>query len=213
MPMKNWGAIADHYNHNASTDCRIMTTAALIILLHQLLFQGMFFAKNVLLGRKLGQTIRGHNPEATASIRFFVIFIGLAGYLAYSGSDWGKLALLSTDTARLVALVLLAANLLIGLRSLTDLGDSWRVGVIEEQQTALVESGIYRLSRNPYFLSYLLMFTAYTVLLQNVILLLLAVAGGRMIHTMIVREERYLAQLHGLAYQQYRQRVPRYLLI
>lgn len=190
-----------------------MATAATIILLHQLLFQGMFFAKNLVLGRKLGQTIRGHNPEATASIRFFVIFIGLAGYLAYSGSDWGRLALLSPHTALWVALLLLAANLLIGALSLSDLGDSWRVGVIQEQQTALVETGIYRFSRNPYFLSYLLMFAAYTVLLQNVILLLLTLAGAGMIHAMILKEEQYLAGQHGAAYQQYRQRVPRYLLV
>jgi protein-S-isoprenylcysteine O-methyltransferase Ste14 len=190
-----------------------MTTAALLILFHQLLFQGMFLAKNLMLGRKLGLAIRGNNPEATSAIRFFVIFIALAGYLAYSGSDWGRLILLSANSALVAALLLLAANLLIGLLSLIDLGDSWRVGVLEEQQTKLVETGIYRFTRNPYFLSYLLMFAAYTVLLQNVILLLLSVAGAGMIHRMILREERYLASQHGPAYQQYRQRVPRYLLV
>lgn len=173
----------------------------------------MFFAKNFALARKLGQPVRGHNPEATASIRFFMVFIALAGYLAYSGKQWGSLDRVSDNTALMLALLLLAANILVGLLSLRDLGESWRVGVIEEQQTELVASGIYRISRNPYFLSYLLMFAAYTVLLQNVILLLLTIAGTGLIHRMILREETYLAGQHGASYQLYRQQVPRYLWI
>ena len=41
-----------------------MTHDTWLIVLHQLLFQGMFFAKNILLERRLGQPIRGFNPEA-----------------------------------------------------------------------------------------------------------------------------------------------------
>jgi protein-S-isoprenylcysteine O-methyltransferase Ste14 len=110
-----------------------------------------------------------------------------------------------------LGLALLGANLLIGLASLRDLGDSWRVGVIEEQQTALVESGIYGFSRNPYFVAYLLMFAGYTVLLQSAILLVLSAVGFMLIHLMILREEKHLVTLHPQDYQAYRQRVPRYL--
>jgi protein-S-isoprenylcysteine O-methyltransferase Ste14 len=115
--------------------------------------------------------------------------------------------------ALFIALLLMLANLAVGLASLRDLGDSWRVGVIEEQQTQLIESGIYRFTRNPYFVAYLLMFAAYTVLLQSLILLVLSFIGFGMVHAMILKEEKYLAKTHGEAYQQYRQRVPRYFLI
>jgi protein-S-isoprenylcysteine O-methyltransferase Ste14 len=112
----------------------------------------------------------------------------------------------------LLSLPLLALNLLIGLASLRDLGDSWRVGVIEEQRTALVNDGIYRYSRNPYFVSYLLLFAGYTVLLQNALLLALSLLGFALIHRMIRREEHYLLGVHGDDFRGYCQRTPRYLL-
>lgn len=189
-----------------------MNDAVLVIVVHQLLYQGMFFTKNALLRRRLGQPIRGRNPEATLSISFFAGFIALSLWLAYSGSDWGRYPRLSDDAALLLSLPLLAANLVIGLVSLRDLGDSWRVGVIEEQQTALVDTGIYRYSRNPYFVAYLLMFAAYTVLLQNLVLLALTALGFFLIHLMVLREERYLAAKHPADYPAYCRRVPRYLL-
>ena len=204
MPTRSWGAIASAQG---------MGDAALLILVHQLLFQGMFFSKNISLRRKLGKPIRGANAEATLSIGFFVLFIGISLYFAWSGSAIGSTHLLSGQTAMAAAIVLMLANLGVGLASLKDLGDSWRVGVIEEQQTTLVEEGIYRFTRNPYFVAYLLLFAAYTVLLQNLVLLVLSCIGWGMIHAMILREEKYLATTHGSAYQAYRARVPRYLLL
>jgi protein-S-isoprenylcysteine O-methyltransferase Ste14 len=185
---------------------------ALIILLHQLLFQGMFLAKNVALRRKLGQPIRGSNSEANLAIASLVLFIGLALLLALTDSAVGRVELLTAPVALSLCLALLAANLLIGLASLKQLGDSWRVGVIDGQRTELVQDGIYGITRNPYFLAYLLMCAAYTILLQNLVLLLLALACFALIHAMILREERHLAAMHGNAYQRYRQRVGRYLL-
>jgi hypothetical protein len=55
-----------------------MPDAALLILIHQLLFQGMFVAKNFFLKHKLGKPIRGFNLEANLSISFFIFFIGLS---------------------------------------------------------------------------------------------------------------------------------------
>ena len=189
-----------------------MRDATLVILVHQLFFQGMFFAKNIALQRKLGRPVRGANPEASLAIAFFLIFIALSLLLAQTGSEWGKFALLSDRAALTLCLLLLVANLLVAAASLQGLGDSWRVGVIEEQQTALVETGIYRYSRNPYFLSYLLIFLAYTVLLQSALLLGLSAIGFMLIHAMVRREEQYLARLHPQGYREYCQRVPRYLI-
>lgn len=189
-----------------------MNYLAVLILLHQLLFQGMFFHKNITLARKLGKPIRGFNREANLSIVFFFVFIGLSFGLALSQPAPGQLDLLPAQLALALGLVLMAANLYVGFASLQDLGDSWRVGVIEEQHTELVEAGIYRHSRNPYFVSYLLLFAAYTVILQNLILLFLSLIGFGMVHAMILREEKYLGSVHGESYSEYQRRVSRYLL-
>ncbi len=190
-----------------------MRDPALLILLHQCLFQGMFLYKNMRLARKLGTPIRGFNREANLAIVFFIFFIGLAVGLALMEDAPGSARLLPDGVAQGLGLVLLLANLWVGLASLRDLGDSWRVGVIDEQRTQLVETGIYRHSRNPYFVSYFLMFAAYTVLLQNLILLSLTLVGCGLIHTMVLREEAYLDRVHGDDYRGYRRRVPRYLLL
>ena len=187
-----------------------MTSDTWLILLHQLVFQGMFFTKNILLRRRLGQPIRGYNLEANLSIAFFVIFIGVALWLSL-GPGSHRATGLAGGAAQAIAGLFMLASLGIAAASLKDLGDSWRVGVIEEQETELIETGVYRFSRNPYFLAYLLMFAAYTTLLQSLLLLVLSVIGFSMVHTMILREERYLANIHAADYEHYRQRVPRYL--
>ena len=190
-----------------------MNEATWIILLHQLLFQGLFVIKNLSLKLKLGQPIRGDNPEANAAVLFFVVFILTSLYLAMGQPGAMSLQLLPQGIATGLCLLLLCCNLLFGVAALRDLGESWRVGVIEEQQTTLVESGVYRFSRNPYFVSYLLLFAAYTLLLQNLGLLALSFIGGKLVHSMILKEEAYLSSVHGAAYAQYKTRVPRYLLL
>ncbi len=187
-----------------------MTSDTWIIMLHQMLFQGMFFAKNVVLRRRLNQPIRGFNLEANLSIAFFAIFIGVALWLSL-GLNTHRATGLAGGVAQSFSALLMLASLGIGAASLNDLGDSWRVGVIEEQQTELIERGVYRFSRNPYFLAYLLLFAAYTILLQSFLLLVLSVIGFGLVHGMILREERHLADKHPADYERYRQRVSRYL--
>lgn len=181
----------------------------LIIVLHQILFQGMFFAKNLVLRRRLGVAIRGGNREANISIGFFAVFISVSILLASFDAPASSVKWLVPTTA--LACCLLVFNLLVAVISLVGLGDSWRVGVLDDQRTALVDSGVYRYSRNPYFLSYLLMFAAYTVLLQSVSLLLLSLVGFALIHAMVLREEQYLVSVHGSKYRQYQGKVPRYI--
>lgn len=181
-----------------------MSTALQIILIHQLIFQGMFVGKNLYLSRKLGREIRGNNPEALLAIAYFALFIAFSLYLA-AGATVAPVTLLP-------ALILMGSSLLMAAAALFGLGDSWRVGVIEDQSTVLVDKGVYRYTRNPYFVAYLLMLTAYTLLLQSRTLLILSLAGALVVHRMVLTEEHYLEATHGDRYRQYRARVPRYLL-
>ena len=184
-----------------------------IILAHQLIFQGMFVTKNIILRKKISQQIRGDNSEATISISFFALFIAIAFVLSIVNSPIGEIPLLTGSIAMSFGLAILFLNIIISTASLVHLKDSWRVGVLEEQETELITSGIYRFSRNPYFASYILMFAAYTLLLQNLLLLGLSIAGFVLIHKMISKEETYLFSVHGDAYSEYKRTVPRYLIV
>jgi len=185
----------------------------IILLIHQLLFQGMFVLKNILLRRQTGKQIRGNNIEANLAIVFFILFTGSAISIAFFDPTFGKFTLVAEDYALLLGFGLLGLNLIISGASLLDLKDSWRVGVIETQTTKLVTTGIYHFSRNPYFASYLLMFAAYTVILQNGLLLALSIGGFLFIQNMIKKEETYLLSVHGDAYLQYKKQTPRYILV
>ncbi|MCW8982787.1 MAG: isoprenylcysteine carboxylmethyltransferase family protein [Gammaproteobacteria bacterium] len=184
-----------------------------IILIHQILFQGMFLVKNYSLSRKIGVKIRGHNIEATVSVLFFALFIVVAFAISLFEQPFGKIQLLDDLNATVLGCALLTLNLVISAASLINMRESWRVGVLEEQKTQLVTSGIYRFTRNPYFVSYFLMFAAYTLLTQNLILMMLTSIGILLTHIMIIKEERYLYGVHGKAYIEYKGEVPRYLFI
>jgi protein-S-isoprenylcysteine O-methyltransferase Ste14 len=185
----------------------------LVILLHQLVFQGMFVTKNIILSRKTSKQIRGNNKEANSSIAFFVVFICLALGLSIYSPSFGEIQLLNDGSAKILGIGLLFLNLMVSGASLLHLKDSWRVGILADQRTNLVTEGIYRFTRNPYFVSYLLMFAAYTVLLQNIMLLGLSLLGFSLIHKMIMKEEEYLYSRHGKTYLQYKTKVPRYIII
>ena len=182
------------------------------IVLHQLLFQGMFFTKNILLKRKLDEQIRGWNKEATISIGLFLLFIVTAIVLATVDTPAGSFQLLGPFVSYGISVGLLILNLTISVFSLLHLRDSWRVGVIEEQQTELITTGIYSMTRNPYFVSYNIMFVSYALLLQNTILVILAIIGFSLVHWMIVKEESYLKEIHGDRYENYCSKVSRYIL-
>ncbi len=183
----------------------------IVILIHQLIFQGMFITKNILLRQKTGKQIRGKNIEATVSIAFFALFILMALALSFLNLSFGTFQILNHTLALGIGLALLFLNCLIAILSLLHLSDSWRVGVLEDQKTELITNGIYTMTRNPYFVSYFLMFAAYTILLQNVILLGLSLIGFLFVHSMILKEEKFLISTHGNSYLQYKSKVPRYL--
>jgi len=184
----------------------------LVILIHQIVFQGMFVTKNMVLRKKIGKPIRGNNREATISVAFFVVFIAAALIMSALERPVGKVRVLSDLVTMISGVSLLIANLIVSAASLVGLKDSWRVGVLEDQRTELVSSGIYRFTRNPYFLSYLLMLAAYTVILQNVVLLGFSILGVLLIHRMILKEEAYLYSVHGADYLRYKEQVPRYIV-
>ena len=190
-----------------------MSEIWIIILLHQLVFQGMFVMKNIILYRKIGKQIRGKNIEATISIAFFIFFIGVALTISFLKQPFGEIQLLNNSLAIIVGLALLILNLVISGASLVNLKDSWRVGVLEDQKTELITTGIYRFTRNPYFVSYFLIFAAYTVILQNFILFGLSLLGFLFIHKMIIKEEKYLYSKQGDTYLQYEKKVPRYMFL
>ena len=81
-----------------------------------------------------------------------------------------------------------------------------------EQSASLVVRGVYRVSRNPMYVGFLLMLTGWAVFLGNIVsLLLLPVFILYMNRFQIVPEEQYMREKFGEAYAQYQATVRRWL--
>lgn len=188
----------------------------IIIILHLFLFESMFFIKNIVLTKKLKVSVRGKNKEATISILLFTvtIIIAITSVLSeYMNELFIPIPFLANDYVIFIGMFLLILNLIISLLALIQMRDSWRVGVKDEDKTDLIVSGIFTITRNPYFLSYILLFLAYILLIANVLIIISSLLSFFSIHKMIIKEEKYLEALHGKKYLDYKKNVPRYLLI
>ena len=83
---------------------------------------------------------------------------------------------------------------------------------VPEQSASLVVSGVYRISRNPMYVGFLLILAGWGAFLGNIAsLLLLPVFVLYMNRFQIVPEERYMREKFADSYRQYERAVRRWL--
>ncbi len=91
------------------------------------------------------------------------------------------------------------------------MGRSWRIGVREDEKSALVNDGIYRFSRNPIYAGMMGLAIGNFLIAPNAVTLALLVAGWIVASAQIRLEESFLSRMHGDAYEAYRARTRRWL--
>ena len=89
--------------------------------------------------------------------------------------------------------------------------DSWRAGIPESDETAMVTEGIYSVSRNPAFLGFDLLYLGVLLVYGNPLTLVFSLWAAVMLHLQILSEERHLSTVFGDTYLAYKARVGRYL--
>jgi len=187
-----------------------------VLISHLFLFESMFFIKNIMLSKKLNGSVRGKNKEASISIILFTVTIVIAVISVlseYLNELFIPINVLANDYLKFIGIILLFLNLVISFLALIQMKDSWRVGIKEDDKTDLIISGIFKITRNPYFLSYIILFLAYILLVSNVLIIICSLLSFISIHKMIIKEEKYLEAIHGNKYLDYKKNVPRYLVI
>jgi len=81
-----------------------------------------------------------------------------------------------------------------------------------EKSSALVTSGVFRVSRNPMYLGFVLLLIGLAVLLRSLTPYVVVVAFAALLDRQFVAvEERMLAEQFGADWQRYRQRTRRWL--
>lgn len=95
--------------------------------------------------------------------------------------------------------------------SVVTMRDSWRAGVPEKKETSLVTDGIYKISRNPAFLGFDLVYIGILLMFFSYVLLAVSIATVIMFHLQIVNvEEDFLISKFGEEYLSYKKHVCRY---
>jgi len=90
------------------------------------------------------------------------------------------------------------------------MADSWRAGIAAEEHRELVSKGIFKISRNPAFVGFDLVYMSILLMFFNWILLLFTVFAMVMLHLQMLQEEKYLVGEFGDSYKNYKKRVCRY---
>lgn len=89
--------------------------------------------------------------------------------------------------------------------------NSWRAGIPNEDKTEFVSNGIYKISRNPAFVGFDLMYIGICILYYNVLTIIFSLFAIIMLHFQILQEEKYLEKTFGKKYITYKNKVFRYI--
>ncbi len=114
------------------------------------------------------------------------------------------------DVQKLLALVFLLGGNLLLIPAYYTMSIFTRVG-LPTRPHALQTDGVYKVSRNPMYASFLFFFTACFLLIPSVFLALLLVFSLITHHFIIKKEEHFLASEFGEDYHSYKQITARYL--
>lgn len=91
------------------------------------------------------------------------------------------------------------------------MSDSWRIGIDEKNETALVSKGLFSISRNPIFFGIIVADLGLFLVIPNAFTLLIAVLSTYAVQIQVRLEESFLEQAHGEEYTQYCKQVRRWI--
>ena len=177
------------------------------------IFYGCYFGKMLLQKKQgiqtdqIGKGKSGNAQKIEIIMKIATILVPVAEVVSIAAN-----ASALPHVLRLTGLLLAILGDVVFIVSVITMRDSWRAGVSETDQTSLVTNGIYRISRNPAFLGFDLVYLGVVLMFFNAPLLLLSLFAAVMFHVQIVCvEEPFLLRQFGDNYQDYVDKTRRYL--
>ena len=110
-----------------------------------------------------------------------------------------------------IAVVLMIASLFWTVLAQKQMGESWRIGIDSDRKTRLIETGVFRVSRNPIYVGIVVTQLGLFLAIPNAVTLLTLVLGVVIMNIQVRLEEEYLATMHGDEYVGYMKRVRRWI--
>ncbi|MCL2116566.1 MAG: isoprenylcysteine carboxylmethyltransferase family protein [Methanobrevibacter sp.] len=110
-----------------------------------------------------------------------------------------------------IGVILCYMGLAIFLSALISFGNSWRVGIDNNNQGKLVTAGVFKYSRNPIFLFMDIYFIGITLIYPTPIFILMTLIFVVGSHKQILNEEKHLEKIYKEEYLNYKKQTRRYL--
>lgn len=186
-----------------------------------LYFGAAFLWRSLLVWRRTGLNpyTLGHADTAHDFVGgLFRLTLGLVAVViliyAFAGEGYAffaPLLWLQHPALVVIGLMLLGLSLIWILVAQAQMGEAWRIGIDAQHPTALVQRGVFGLSRNPIFLGMRVTLLGFFLILPNALTLTTLALGEALMQIQVRLEEEHLLQMHGELYQAYRQRVRRWL--
>jgi protein-S-isoprenylcysteine O-methyltransferase Ste14 len=139
-----------------------------------------------------------------------VLLVALAvGMIA---AVWTSDRLLPSDFAIAVGLATIALSVVLALTAASELRRAKTAFDVRKPTTTIVTTGAFAVTRNPVYLSMMLLYVGIALLVNSPWMLLVAIPTGSALCLMAIRpEERYLTDKFGDDYCRYAASVPRWL--
>ena len=189
-----------------------MTDRIVLIVLTVIYLIG-FMARNIAVGKRTAQPVKAGDGLVRWAIVLSASCFGgaIISTTAIGYMMMGALSHLRAPLLSHAGFLLFAASIVSGWVISGQLKDSWRVGVHPDQQTELINTGIYAHVRNPYFTTYLGMYFSLWLIRPSIGLSVLILATAAVFHLLVLKEEAHLLNQHGEAYESYKAATGRYL--
>jgi protein-S-isoprenylcysteine O-methyltransferase Ste14 len=146
-----------------------------------------------------------------------ILFVGGMAMGAISpilvlGDDLGTIDTLDVDALNVIGIVLAVAGGLAVFGAQLGMGESWRIGVSDEERTDLVTGGWFSLCRNPIYTSMIVGWLGLALLVPTWLGFTAAavITAGLELQVRFV-EEPHLVRTHGDEYRTYASRVGRFV--
>jgi len=178
----------------------------------QFSFYSFYVAKILIQRRQAIQTNqmgRGNKPKKVLRIERITLCATVLALLGSVGSIFFTKPQPSPAIATIGVAVGVFSVVFFAAATLT-MKTSWRVGIPQEK-TELVTEGVYRISRNPAFVGFDLLYLSTCPVFPNLTLILICLWAGAMLHLQILQEEAHLRNTFGEEYDAYVRQALRYL--
>ena len=137
-------------------------------------------------------------------------------HASHSRFDFGPelvgIRFLHAQPVRMLGAAVSCFGLLIFVLAFFSFGDSWRIGIDRKTAGQLVTGGIFSISRNPIYVAFDLIFIGIFLMNGTWFFLVFSLLAILAVHSQTLREETFLAQRYGAAYERYRRTTARYLI-